>query len=469
MTGDGLLKRVCNGMIIQFLRNTALASVAAAVVAAPIQASAETLTSALTAAYNNSNILEQNRALLRTNDEDVAIALSALLPQINALATVSGTSPRTGGESLNSTINLTLELLLWDAGRTELAVEAAKETVLAVRAQLVEQEQTVLLDAVNAYVQVLRDTRVVELRQSNLRLITQELRAARDRFEVGEVTRTDVAQAEARLAQARGDLIDAQGQLEITRELYKVAVGRKPARLAGISRLPALPKSVEAAKAEAKRKSPTIEQIQRQIKSAELNYAAAKAGTRPRIILDGSAGHSSVNNNTSSIGLTMTVPIYQGGQLSALVRKSLAAVHAQKSGLNLAVLQTEQNVANSWSRLFVANAQVDAADRQIRAARIAFEGVREEAKLGARTTLDVLDAEQALFDARTNLVVSETQVYSAAYTLLASVGSLTAESLGLNVERYDPSEYYNAVKSAPVPSSKQGRRLDRILQRYEKN
>lgn len=457
-------------MVIKKVRIAALVSAAAVgLISTSIQLKAETLASALTAAYNNSDLLEQNRALLRTNDEDVAIALSALMPQINAQASLSMSNPQRGGETLNSSIALTLDLLLWDGGRSELAIEAAKETVLAVRAQLVQQEQSVLLEAVNAYVQVLRDTRVVELRQSNLRLITQELRAARDRFEVGEVTRTDVAQAEARLAQARGDLVDAQGNLEITRELYKVAVGRKPSRLAGISRLPSLPKSVEAAKAEAKRKSPTIEQVQRQIKSAELNYAAAKAGTRPRISLNGEAGHSSFGENSSTIGLNMTVPLYQGGQLSALVRKSLAQVHSQKAGLNLTVLQTEQNVANSWSRLFVANAQVDAADRQIRAARIAFEGVREEAKLGARTTLDVLDAEQALFDARTNRVVSETQVYSAAYTLLASVGLLTADNLGLKVERYDPSEYYNAVKSAPVPSSKQGKKLDRILKRYEKN
>ena len=437
--------------------------------AAPFQAAADTLAGAMTAAYNNSNILDQQRALLRGNDEDVAIALSALLPQINASAAITGSSPSFRGETLSSSVALTLELLVWDAGRSALGVEAAKETVLAVRAQLLQQEQSVLLDAVNAYVQVLRDARVVELRQNNLRLITQELRAARDRFEVGEVTRTDVAQAEARLAQARGARAEAQGQLEISRELYIIAVGRKPSALAGIASLPKLPASVDAAKAIAKRSSPLIEQVQRQIKSAELNYAAAQARTRPRITLQGQAAHDSNTESSANLSLQMTVPIYQGGQLSALVRKSLAQVHASKSNLNLVVLQTEQNVANSWSRLLVANAQVDAADRQIRAARIAFEGVREEAKLGARTTLDVLDAEQALFDARTNRVVSETEVYSAAYTLLASMGKLTAQNLGLGVKTYDPSEYYNAVQSAPVPSSKQGKKLDRILKRYEKN
>lgn len=436
---------------------------------APLQAFAETLASALTAAYNNSNLLEQSRAILRTEDEDVAIALSSLLPNINARSTITLSNPSSARDNLSSTIALTLELLLWDAGRSQLAVESAKETVLAVRSELSQQEQTILLDAVNAYVQVLRDQRVVQLRESNLRLITQELRAARDRFEVGEVTRTDVAQAEARLAQARGSLVEAQGNLQITRELYKVTVGRAPSGLIGISRLPKLPSSLNAAKSTAKRVSPLIEQVQHQIKANELNYAAAKAGTRPRISFNSGISHSSVSNNTSSIGIEMNVPIYQGGQLSALVRKSLAAVHGSKAALNQTAIVLDQNVANAWSRLAVANAQVTSADRQIRAAQIAFDGVREEAKLGARTTLDVLDAEQALFDARTTRVVSETQVYSAAYGLLASVGLLTADSLKLNVKRYDPTEYYNAVKGAPVPSSKAGKKLDRILNRYQKN
>ncbi|TDT75180.1 outer membrane protein [Litoreibacter halocynthiae] len=436
---------------------------------APVQLSAETLASALTAAYDNSNLLEQSRAILRAEDEDVAIALSALLPSINARSTITLSDPSPARDNLSSTVALTLELLLWDAGRTQLAVESAKETVLAVRAELVQQEQAVLLDAVNAYVQVLRDQRVAQLRDSNLRLITQELRAARDRFEVGEVTRTDVAQAEARLAQARGSLVEAQGNLQITRELYKVAVGRAPVGLKGISRLPKLPASANAAKATAKRVSPLIDQVQHQIKANELNYAAAKAGTRPRITFNSALSHSSVTNNSSSIGLEMNVPIYQGGQLSALVRKSLAAVHGSKAALNQTAIVLEQNVANAWSRLAVANAQVTSSDRQIRAAQIAFDGVREEAKLGARTTLDVLDAEQVLSDARTTRVVSETQVYSAAYGLLAAMGLLTADNLKLNVQRYDPSEYYNAVKNAPVPSSKAGKKLDRILNRYQKN
>lgn len=441
------------------------------VLLAPVAAHAETLRDALVAAYKNSNLLEQNRALLRANDEDVAVALSALRPQVSATSSVSHSDFATGGNrggTLSSSISLGVELLLWDAGRTKLGVEAAKETVLAARAQLVDVEQQVLLNAVAAYVGVLRDMRVVSLRENNLRLITQELRAARDRFEVGEVTRTDVAQAEARLAEARGALAEAQGNLAISRELYVATVGRKPGRLSTTLSLPSLPNTVADARAQAERNHPSIKQVQHEISAAELNAARARAASRPRIGLSASAGHSRASDNNSSIGLQMTVPIYQGGQLKALERKALAQVHATRAGLNQTVLQVRQNVADSWSRLAVANAQLQASDRQIRAAQVAFNGVREETRLGARTTLDVLDAEQSLFDARTNRVVFETQVYQAAYQLLSSMGMLTVSGLKLPVKQYDPSEYYNAVKNAPVPKTKQGAKLDRILGRYQK-
>lgn len=434
-------------------------------------AQAETLNSALTAAYNNSNLLEQNRALLRAQDENVAIALSALRPQINAQSTITQTDRATNprGGNLGSTISLGLDLLLYDNGSTALGVEAAKETVLAARKQLVGLEQQVLFNAVQAYVGVLRDSRVLRLREQNLRLVTQELRAAEDRFEVGEVTRTDVAQAEARLADARGILAAAQGDLAISKELYRVAIGRDPQNLDTIRALPKMPANLQAAIEIAVRNAPGILQAQHQISADELNARRAQANISPRISLSGSVGHSSEIDNNSQVGLTMTVPLYQGGQLSALRRRALATVHASKSNLNQQVILTRQTVSDSWSQLIVARARVRASEQQVAAAQIAFDGAREEAKLGARTTLDVLDTEQALSDARTNRIVAETQVYTAAYQLVAATGMLTADDLGLPVERYDPAEYYNSAKNAPVPSSKQGQKLNRILGRYQKN
>ena len=294
-------------MTLRSLRDVAGAIVlSAGMIFTPASASAESLRDALVAAYLNSNLLEQNRALLRATDEDVAVAYSALRPQISASSSVTYGDQASNfpGGDLSSSVNLGLELLLFDGGGTRLGVEAAKETVLAARAQLLGLEQQVLLGAVNAYISVLRDARTVALRESNLRLITQELRAARDRFDVGEVTRTDVAQAEARLAEARGALAQAQGTLAISRELYVAAVGRAPGNLEQVTRLPALPNGVSQARAIAEAKQPSIDQAQHQIKANELNAARAKAATKPRVSLNASAGHSSRIDNNSSIGLT---------------------------------------------------------------------------------------------------------------------------------------------------------------------
>ncbi len=444
----------------------------AAVVLFPTSSIAESLRDAMTAAYNNSNLLEQNRALLRAQDENVAVALAALRPQIALSSTITHSDQATGlgggGGNLSSTVGISMDLLLYDGGNSALAVEAAKQTVFAARAQLLGLEQQVLLGAVQAYIAVVRDSRVVTLRESNLRLITRELRAARDRFEVGEVTRTDVAQAEARLASGRGQLAQAQGDLAISRELYKAAVGKAPGRLTGIRSLPSLPGSVNAAQGLGERSFPDVLQAQRQIKADELNVARARAATKPRIGFNATAGHSNSSDNNSSVSLNMTMPIYQGGQLSAQLRRAQAQVHASRSALSQTVLTTRQNVADSWTQLAVARAQIAASDRQIRAAQVAFDGVREEARLGARTTLDVLDAEQALSDARTNRVINDSNAQLAAFQLLLSMGQLTADALDLPVQRYDPNEYFNAVKSAPVPSTAQGRKLNRILERYSK-
>ena len=442
----------------------------AAIASAPLAAGATTLQDALVAAYLNSNLLEQSRALLRGNDEDVAVALSALRPQVsaNASSAFSEQSVGQGGGDLVSAINFSLDLLLYDGGNTRFGVEAAKEAVLASRAQLTNLEQQVLLLAVNAFVSVQRDARTVALSESNLRLITEELRAARDRFEVGEVTRTDVAQAEARLAQARGDLAQAQGNLAISQQLYVAAIGEKPVNLKPVGALPALPGSLAQAVKIAEQNQPSIDQAQHEISITELNAARAKAATLPVLRLNATAGHNTNVNNNASVGVQLNVPIYQGGQLKALQRRALAQVHASKSNLNQVVLEVRQNVSDSWSQLAVANAQLRASERQIRGAQVAFEGVREEARLGARTTLDVLDAEQLLFDARNNRVIFETAVFSAAYQLMSSMGLLTVSELGLPVEQYDPNVYFDAVKTAPVPLSKQGKKLDRILGRYQK-
>lgn len=455
---------------------------------APISVQAETLADALVGAYNNSGLLEQNRAVLRAADEDVAIAKSTLKPVVrwtgnlskslgrsqSVGSTLVAAGTRNSTNSLSTSVNLVASLLVYDFGASQFSVEAAKETVLATRESLVSIEQQILLRAVDAYMGVIQSQQLVTLSENNVRVLTQELRAARDRFEVGEVTRTDVALAEAQLAAARSTQAGAQGDLISARAYYKVAVGRNPGRLSAPPRLPAIASSIAAAKALAVRRHPDILTVQHQVAAAELLIRRSEANMQPTVSLEGAYGltenfGSQASNRNASVGLQVGQTIYQGGALSSNVRKSRAQRDAQRGNLHVVVKDVERAVSDAYAVLSSARAQIEASQRQVRAAQIAFQGVREEATLGARTTLDVLDAEQSLLDARSNSVTAQSQLYVAAYSVLSATGQLTAQNLKLPVQTYDPAAYYNLVKDGPAKYSKEGKKLDRILRALQKN
>lgn len=434
-------------------------------------ARAETLTDALIAAYANSNLLDQNRAVLRAADEDVAVAVSALRPVVSYtlqgawqradVTTIFGPSV---SEGLSASLTLSAELTLLDFGRRQIGIEIAKESVLATRAALVDVEQNVLLAAVRAYVDVRLAQEVVALRQSNLRLITQELRAARDRFDVGEITRTDVSIAEARLAASRAALAAAEGQLRVAREAYKAATGAYPHGLAALPKAPALPRTMEEAQGVARATHPLLKQAQHQVTIADLQVELAKANRRPTLGAGATLRTDDNDQQAQSYGLTLNQTIYAGGRLSALQRKALAGKDAARAGLQQTAVGILQNVGVAWANLAVASASIEASDLQIRAAQAAFDGVREEAAAGTRTTLDVLDAEQELLDARNARLDAEAQRYVAVYQVLATMGLLTVDHLKLGIPTYDPEAYYGAVRKAPAHSA-QGKKLDRILEK----
>lgn len=467
---------------MRFLAVAAL-SVAALTSAGALRA--ETLADTLIAAYRNSNLLEQNRALLRATDEDVAVAVAALRPVVqfaadanynfsrthNAGGLVNGSivpPNRSNNESLNSSLSLVASMTLYDFGRNALAIEAAKETVLATREALIAVEQNVLLDAVTAYVQVQLAQSIVDLRQNNNRLISQELQAAQDRFEVGEVTRTDVAQAEAALAAARSNLVAAEGDLVVAREYFRAATGAYPVNLAALPTPPRTAPSVEEARQVAMRSHPQVRQAQRQVTVAEINVARGKAQFGPTLTGDASVGIDNEGQENSSVGLSFRQTLYAGGETSALYRSALASRDAQRANLLQTGVTITQSVGNAWSNVQVATASISAGDQEVSAARTAFEGVREEATLGARTTLDVLNAEQDLLDAQADRLSAVAQRYIGIYQLLASMGLLTVDHLKLGIPTYDASAYYNSVKHAPATSS-QGKRLDRVLQSIGQN
>ena len=440
------------------------------------QAKAETLADTLASAYKNSGLLEQNRALLRAADEDVAQIVSELRPILNWSTDISRTFGRTQTSNFpersitsnDLTVGLSLDLLLYDFGRTNLRVQAAKETVLATRETLRSIEQQVLLRAVTAYMNVRRTQELVAVRRNNLGLLREELRAAEDRFEVGEVTRTDVALAEAQFASARSGLASAEGDLSQALEEFERAVGRAPGELRVPGQLPNLSSDPEAAKSIALRNHPDMRKAQFDVAAADLTVTAAQAAMRPTLNLTTrlSAGEElggSDFDRQGSVGLSVSGPIYQGGRLSSAVRQAAAQRDARRGTLHTTSLEVARNVGNAYARLRAARASRVAGQEQVRAARLAFQGVSEEARLGARTTLDVLDAEQDLLDAQAGLISSEADFFIAAYEVLASIGQLTVDDLNLDVKTYDPAAYYNLVKDAPVPISPQGQKLDRVL------
>jgi outer membrane protein len=450
-----------------FLRSVVVAT--AAMLAAPM-AGAESLTDALIAAYRNSNLLDQNRAVLRAADEDVAIAVSSLRPVV-AFTGQSGWSRAQGtgfgsdvAENLTASLTLSAELTLLDFGRNRIGIEIARESVLATRQALIDVEQDVLLAAVQAYVDVRLAQEVVALRQSNLRLITQELRAAEARFEVGETTRTDVAIAQARLAASRSALAGAEGDLMIAREAYKAATGAYPGRLEPLPRPPALPRSMEDAQSVARATHPLILQAQRLVTVAELQVDLSEAATKPTVGLGVNLGYDQDGDDSQSIGLTLNQTIYSGGRLSALIRQAIAGKDRARASLQQTAVGILQNVGVAWANLAVSTASVQSSDEQIRAAQTAFDGVREEAAAGARTTLDVLDAEQELLDARNARLEAEAQRYVGVYQVLSTMGLLTVDHLQLGIPTYDPGAYYETVKTAPSHSA-QGKKLDRILEK----
>lgn len=472
-------------MIAKFVARMSRGALLAVTLAvSPLAGSAESLGDALAAAYEHSGLLEQNRALLRAADEDVAVAVAALRPILNWSSKISRTVTESyaqnqagafvfsSTDSREMSFTVTAELLMYDFGATQLSIDAAKESVLAAREALGAVEQQILLRALQAYVNVQRASETVALRQNNQRLVSQELRAARDRFEVGEVTRTDVALAEARLASSRANLAAAQGELMRAREEYRAAIGHKPGRLAPISRLPEVEWNEDKAKSVALRTHPDMRRAQYEVSVADINVRRADAAMKPNVKLKGSLSRAiDLDSPTwldrGEIAMEFGGPIYQGGRLSALARQARARSDSARGALHVTRHDVAQNVGNALAGLKVANASIEATQRQIRAARVAFRGVREEATLGQRTTLDVLTAEQELLDAETAFASAVADRTIATYQVLAAMGLMTARHLNLRVQHYDPAEYYNLIKNAPAKSI-QGDKLDRILRKIGK-
>ncbi|CAA9227867.1 MAG: Type I secretion outer membrane protein, TolC family [uncultured Craurococcus sp.] len=444
-----------------------------AVVALAPQAQAQTLADALAQAYANNPTLLAARAQLRAVDENVPQALAGWRPTVSvtssfgytdgrarSLATgVDPTDPRRQvGVSVHNDRTpisnaITLTQPIFRGGRTVATTRRAENQVLAQRARLLATEQQVMQDTVTAYVGVIRDQELLRLNINNEQVLTEQLRATNERFRVGEITRTDVAQAESRLAGARSQRAQAEGNLQISRATFQRLVGLPPGNLLAPQplRVP-LQTGRDVAQAAAAN-NPNVVAALFDEAGARDNVNIQTAALLPTLNLTTQASR---NDNTltqhqritaAQVTANLTVPLYQGGAEFSAVRQARQSAQQARQTVDEQRRTVVQQATQAWEQLQSSKAQVDSVRAQIRAAEIALDGVQREAIVGSRTTLDVLNAEQELLNARTSLVQSLSTVVQQSYALAATIGRLTATDLGLAVEPYDMRAYYNEVRN----------------------
>jgi outer membrane protein len=437
-------------------------------------APADTLKWALTQAYQNNPTLNAQRAAVRATDETVPQALSGYRPRVSLTATAGEqyldthtktptgsrvtygqTSGNVGVQTYGGTISQTLLNGFGTASRTR----QAEQLVSAARETLRLSEQTVLLNAATAYMNLIRDAAILDLQRRNVEVLQEQLRQTRDRFNVGEVTRTDVAQSESRLAAARASMLTAESNFTTSRSTYRQVIGVEPGRLQPASPVDRLsPQSLQVAIVEARGRHPAVTTAMFNVDAAMLQVKIAESSLYPTLSLVGSAQQSygstsSLNTLQSFAGSIvgqLAVPVYQGGTEYATIRQAKETLGQRRNDLDTARDQSQQTLTQSWGQLEAAKAQIQATTTQVNAAEIALNGVREEARVGQRTTLDVLNAQQELVNARVSLVTAQRDRVVASYSLLAASGRLSPQILELGVPIYDPKVHYHQVRDTWV-------------------
>jgi outer membrane protein len=454
------------------LRAFMLATAGLAAICVGVRAGrAENLTGALIKAYVNNPTINSSRASVRAADENVPKANAGYLPTIAAtgnmgvahfngnevfpgsngsvesLGFATGYYPRGYGAQLNQNV--------FDGYQTINRIRSAESGVLESRAGLRLSEQSTLLDGVNAYMDVLLDTALLELQRNNVQVLQEQLRETRDRFTVGEVTRTDVAQAEASLSSAQAQEVQAEATLETAIAHYRQVIGDQPTTLAPVRPITyPLPRTLEEAVRVSQIEHPQVVADIHAVDVAELTIKVDEGKLYPQVSLQGSVAQQFDVNSTpgqrafiASIVGNVTVPIYQGGQEYATIRQDKEKLSQAELTLDQDRDTVRRNVVQFWGLNQASVGVIRAARAAVSANEVALAGVREEAKVGQRTTLDVLNAQQALLQARSNLVQAEHDAVVYSYSLLSAIGRLNAPTLNLAVDEYDPRVHFNQVKS----------------------
>jgi outer membrane protein len=429
-------------------------------------ASADTLREALVSAYQTNPTLTAQREVLKGTDATVAIARAAGRPQVTGQVGINRNLTRRGilddatGDGFVLSGGADLSLPLFTGGRVSNDVKAAKTRVEAGRATLRAVEGDVFTDAVSAYMDVIRDRAIVELNENNVRVLTTNLEATRDRFQIGDLTRTDVAQSEARLQLGRSQLSTAQGRLTSSEANYRRVIGHAPGDLAPPPPLPPLPKTAEEAIQIALTDNPDLIAITRQAVAAGYDVNVARAGRLPTLsgVLSGDyinqlgqAGNVNgvpvdTTGSRTAVGLSANVPIFQGGLTAGRIRQA----QAQQGQVFEQVVGTERAVVSVTRSAFAtyeaAQKAIQSNTVAVQANELALEGARAEQSVGTRTVLDVLNAEQELLNSQVSLVTAKRDAYVAGFELLNAMGQAEAVDLGLDGgPLYDPLANYRRV------------------------
>jgi outer membrane protein len=425
---------------------------------------ADTIEAALVRAYQDNPQLNAQRATVRATDENVPQALSGYRPKVALTASggyqysdvlsssVFGTTHATGPQ-IPRAVGATVTQTLYNGQQTANRTRAAESQVSGAREGLRVLEQTVLLSAATIYMDYLRDAAIVEVQRSNTRVLEQTLKQTRDRFNVGEVTRTDVAQSEAQLAAGKTQQLTAESNLTTTRSNFRRIIGNEPNQLAPGSPVDRfLPTTLAGAVDLGLTENPNVTAAMFGIDVSFLTVKVNEGALLPSVNLVASAQQaydqqiSVPRTFTASAVAQISVPIYQGGAEYSLIRQSKETLAQQRLTLEQQRDQTRANVVAAWGQLVAGKATVASAQAQVAASEIALNGVREEAKAGQRTTLDVLNAQQALVNARVALVTAQHDRVVASYSVLNAVGRLSPQVLSLNTTVYDPSVHYHQTR-----------------------
>jgi len=446
--------------------NLTIGVTALAALCGPAPALAESMSSALARAYDNNPDINQQRAAVRAKDEGVPSAKAGWLPHANATYSaghqITNVTNALGGQQGTQKLianprgpTVTVTQTLWDGNRTANSVRAAESTVLQARETMRYSELTTLQQGSTAYMDVLRDTAVLDLRNQNIKVLEVQLQQTRDRFQVGEVTRTDVAQAESSLAIGKADYAVAQSNLDTSIASFRRLIGVQPKHLQPAQPIEKLlPRTLDQSISIGLAEHPQVVGALHQVDVSELQVKVAEGALLPTAAVQGNAsqqmdvsGFPNYSQNSVSIVGQVTIPIYQGGSEYAAVRQAKELLGQARLAVDSQRIVVRGAIATSWGQLAASRTAIIAYQAAVKAAEVALNGVREEAKVGQRTTLDVLNAQQTLLNARVQLVTAQHDRVVGSYNVLAAIGLLSAQTLGLGVSAYDPNWHYDATKN----------------------